>query len=82
MLFRSDAAGYDPVWKTAEKISVREALLQLPEEQREVVLLYYFQELKIKEIAAILGQTQSNVKYRLKAAKDKLKEILRKEDFT
>lgn len=77
-----DAAGYDPVWKTAEKISVREALLQLPEEQREVVLLYYFQELKIKEIAAILGQTQSNVKYRLKAAKDKLKEILRKEDFT
>lgn len=78
----ADAAGYDPVWKTAEKISVREALLQLPEEQREVVLLYYFQELKIKEIAAILGQTQSNVKYRLKAAKDKLKEILRKEDFT
>lgn len=78
----ADAAGYDPVWKTAEKISIREALLQLPEEQREVVLLYYFQELKIKEIAAILGQTQSNIKYRLKAAKDKLKEILRKEDFT
>lgn len=78
----ADAAGYDPVWKTAEKISIREALLQLPEEQREVVLLYYFQELKIKEIAAILGQTQSNIKYRLKAAKDKLKEILGKEDFT
>lgn len=78
----ADAAGYDPVWKTAEKISIREALLQLPEEQREVVLLYYFQELKIKEIAAVLGQTQSNIKYRLKAAKDKLKEILRKEDFT
>ncbi len=78
----ADAAGYDPVWKTAEKISIREALLQLPEEQREVVLLYYFQELKIKEIAAILGQTQSNIKYRLKVAKDKLKEILGKEDFT
>lgn len=78
----ADAAGYDPVWKTAEKISIREALLQLPEEQREVVLLYYFQELKIKEIAAVLGQTQSNIKYRLKAAKDKLKEILGKEDFT
>lgn len=78
----ADAAGYDPVWKKAEEISIREALLKLPKEQREVVLLYYFQELKIKEIAAILGQTQSNIKYRLKAAKDKLKEILGKEDFT
>lgn len=78
----TDEQSRDFAGETAEKTSIREALLKLPKEQREVVLLYYFQELKIKEIAAILGQTQSNVKYRLKAAKDKLKEILRKEDFT
>lgn len=78
----ADAVSQDFAGKKAEEISIREALLKLPKEQREVVLLYYFQELKIKEIAAIIGQTQSNIKYRLKAAKDKLKEILGKEDFT
>lgn len=78
----TDERSGDFAGKTAEEISIWEALLQLSKEQREAVILYYFQELKIKEIAAILGQTQSNVKYRLKAAKDKLKEILRKEDFT
>ncbi|MBD5541331.1 MAG: RNA polymerase sigma factor [Lachnospiraceae bacterium] len=78
----TDERSRDFAGETAEKISIREALLQLSDEQREAVLLYYFQELKIKEIAAILGQTQSNIKYRLKAAKEKLKEILGKEDFT
>lgn len=68
--------------ETADAVSIREALMKLPAEWREAVILYYFQELKIKEIAAILGQTQSNIKYRLKAAKEKLKEILGKEDFT
>lgn len=77
----ADEKTRDFAGKTAEEISIREALWQLPDEQKEVVLLYYFQELKIKEIAAILGQTQSNIKYRLKAAKNRLKEILRKEDF-
>lgn len=78
----TDEGSRDFAGGTAEKISIREALLRLSPEQREAVLLYYFQELKIKEIAAILGQTQSNIKYRLKAAKEKLKEILGKEDFT
>lgn len=67
--------------KMAEAVSIEDALMLLSKEQREVILLYYFQELKIREIAEILGQTQSNIKYRLKAAKERLKEILRKEDF-
>lgn len=77
----ADERNRDFAGKTVEAVSVREALFKLPEEQKEVLLLYYFQELKIKEIAAILGQTQSNVKYRLQAAKKQLKEILGKEDF-
>lgn len=65
----------------AEAVSIEDALEKLPKEQKEVVLLYYFQELKIREIAEILGQSQSNIKYRLKAAKENLKTVLRKEDF-
>ncbi len=67
--------------KLAEAVSIEDALMLLSKEQREVITLYYFQELKIREIAEILGQTQSNIKYRLKAAKKQLREILRKEDF-
>lgn len=78
----ADGRNGDFAEKTVEEISIFQALRQLSEEQKEVVLLYYFQELKIREIAAITGQTQSNIKYRLKAAKEKLKEILGKEDFT
>lgn len=77
----ADERNRDFADKTAEAVSVREALFKLPEEQKEVLLLYYFQELKIKEIAAILGQSRSNVKYRLQTAKKQLKEILGKEDF-
>lgn len=65
----------------AETVSIENALMFLSKEQREVIWLYYFQELKIREISQILGQTQSNIKYRLKTAKERLKEILRKEDF-
>lgn len=67
--------------RLAETVSIEDALMLLSKEQREVIWLYYFQELKIREIAEILGQTQSNIKYRLKAAKERLREILRKEDF-
>lgn len=66
---------------SAERISIEQAVLSLPDELREVIWLHYFQELKIKEISAITGITQSNIKYRLKHAKDRLACLLRKEDF-
>lgn len=67
--------------EVAVRISVQQAIDILPEQLREIIQLYYFQELKIREISSILGIATSNVKYRLKSARDKLSEILRKEDF-
>lgn len=55
------------------------AIKQLPDNLKEVIILYYFQELKMIEIANILQISLPLVKYRLKQAKVKLEDLLREE---
>ena len=52
---------------------VHECLQTLPEEYREVLILYYFQQMNQQEIADFLGIELPLVKYRLKKAKEKMK---------
>ena len=52
------------------------ALEELPEEQREVVLLRLEQELSLEEIGAITGVGRETVKSRLRYAMDKLRSKL------
>lgn len=61
------------------RMDLERAVAQLPEELREVVLLHYFQELKQREIAEILGIGLPLVKYRIKKAREQLKDILGQE---
>ncbi len=63
------------------KLYIEQEMSGLPEEFREVILLYYFQNLKIREISEILGISISLVKYRLSESKKLLKQSLDKEDF-
>lgn len=58
------------------KVMVEAELNKLPEELREVVILYYFQELKLLEIASVLKIGLSLVKYRLGQARKQLKGLL------
>jgi len=58
------------------RLAVEKALRQLPEDQREVVVLKVFQSLKFEEIAAIQGAPVSTVKSRLYMAFEKLRSIL------
>ena len=62
------------------RLDVHRALEQLPSELREVTILYFFQELRQKEIARILGIGLPLVKYRIRRAKELLERLLRKED--
>ena len=64
------------------RLDVHQALAQLPPELREVTILYFFQELKQKEIARILGIGLPLVKYRIKRAKELLEQLIGKEDAT
>ena len=52
------------------------AVAGLPLKLREVILLYYFQNLKVNEIAETLGISQSSVSGRLKRGRDRLKTML------
>lgn len=71
----------NPLWdeeKEAEEAVFRDdtvilAIRQLKPKYREVVLLFYYQELKVKEIAGILGISESAVTVRLTRAREQLK---------
>ena len=52
-----------------------QVLQELDEKYRLVIILYYVQEFRIKEIASLLGLTETAVKSRLKRGRDKLKSI-------
>ena len=54
------------------RIDIERALEQLPEEIKEIVILYFFQGLKQKEIADLLNIKLSLVKYRVSKAKELL----------
>ena len=56
------------------------AIGNLRPKYREAVLLFYYQELSIKEIAGLLNKKESTVKVRLKRAREQLKQEL-KEDY-
>jgi RNA polymerase sigma-70 factor, ECF subfamily len=55
---------------------VRQALLELPEEYREVVVAHYHMDLGLQEIADRLDITESAVRSRLHRARTKLRTIL------
>lgn len=61
------------------KIAIEASLNNLQEELREVIILYYFQELKLTEIAEALQISLPLVKYRIKQAKKRLEKLLREE---
>ena len=53
-----------------------EAILALPEKYRNVIILYYYEQFSVKDIAGILNISENTVKTQLKRGRDKLKIIL------
>lgn len=62
-----------------DQMTVEDAIKNLSQEQREVILLYYFQDLKLREIAEVLGIGLPLVKYRLGQGRKQLGEWLKTE---
>lgn len=65
---------------------VKAALDKLPQDEYTLILLYYFEDKTIDEIAAITKMTDSNVKVKLFRARKKLQtflnEMLKEELYT
>ncbi|MFU7517118.1 RNA polymerase sigma factor [Clostridium sp. HCS.1] len=59
-----------------ENLDLKIAINSLPEELRLVIILFYFEDLKISEVSKIIGIAEGTVKSRLSRAKDKLSKII------
>lgn len=64
---------------TLDNIWLQEGLRQLDEKSRMILLLYYFEEIEIRDISRIMGMTVSAVKVRLSRTRQKLKKLLSEE---
>ncbi len=64
-----------------DAMAVNIEIARLPVKLREAVLLYYYQNMKIEEVADILGISVSSASERLKRAKEKLRHALKEVYF-
>ncbi len=55
---------------------VMEILDQLPEDQRIVIGMFYYEEMSVKDIAEVLGVSDNTVKSRLNYGRKKIKELV------
>lgn len=62
--------------KKDERAQLGYEVLHLKPKYREVLVLYYYEELKIHEIALILEVPENTVKTRLKRAREQIKQVL------
>lgn len=70
----------EPIALAEEKLDVGTALNRLPIELREVIILYYYRDRTQKDIAEILGISQTVVQRRLERAKKQLRIFFGKGD--
>lgn len=60
-----------------ERQQLKQALAKLPPEQRESLVLRYFSELTVPEIATVTGQHEGTIKSRLSRGLERLSGIMR-----
>ncbi len=66
----------EQVWVMEQQRVVREALAQIPQNQRQVLELAYYRGLSHSEIAARLGQPLGTVKTRIRLGMQTLRQLL------
>ena len=69
-----DAASSDAAFRHEE---LQRALTRIPEKERTALVLHYFEDLSVKEIASIMQIPSGTVKYYLSVGRDHLKQHIR-----
>lgn len=62
-----------------DSLDLANAIIQLPDKYKEVILLHYYQEMSLADIASIIGITKSMVSRRMKKAHALLYNVLGEE---
>lgn len=73
-------SGAQPIEAFLEKDSLSAAIMQLRPKERQVILLYYYQELSLREIAEVTGKPENTVAQQLSRARRQLKTIYKEEN--
>jgi RNA polymerase sigma-70 factor (ECF subfamily) len=63
--------------RMSQREEIKKAITELPEFQRDAIILRFYHDMKIKDIAAVMDTTESTVKSRLRQGIEKLKNILK-----
>lgn len=71
----------DELIEAEERSKIGAAILALSLQYREPILLYYYEEMKIAEIAIVLNIPENTVKTRLRRAREALKPFLKQEEW-
>lgn len=71
-----DTLPIEPVFEQPEQAELYREVMALPEKDRTVLNLFYYEELSVREIAEILQVKETVVTTRLSRARKKLKERL------
>lgn len=69
----------DNVEHSIDRMLVSEAIQKLPCDLREVVILFYYQEMPTRTIGNILHIPRTTVEFRLKKARGELKKVIRED---
>jgi RNA polymerase sigma factor for flagellar operon FliA len=77
LLSNEDEEGIDEKLSKQQEVEIlRKAILQLKEQERIVLTLYYFEEMKLHEIADVLDLTESRVSQIRSKALSRLRDIM------
>ena len=70
----ADGAASDASFRHEE---LRRALTRIPEKERTAIVLHYFEDLPVREIAAVMQIPAGTVKYHLSVGRDHLRQYIR-----
>lgn len=73
----NDLAGRDPVRELDDDMTIRQFIRELPEKQREVILLRYYMDFEYHDIAQYLAVPEGTVKSRLNRATETLRDRMK-----
>lgn len=70
------ASAADLIENVLERDSMTRAIQNMETHDRELIILYYYQELSMKEVAQVIGKSENVTIQRMNRARKRLKKIL------
>lgn len=71
----------DIIFESKETINLYQELQKLPVKYREVIHLFYYENMSLEEISSVLNRRNATVRTQLSRARAMLREFMREEDY-